>query len=266
MTRGSTSRSLMATAICAALYAVGCYSTAYIPSPWGFGQFRPAVIIPALFATIFGPLPAAVGAAIGTLIADSVKHGCLYLGSLIAAVPGNFLGFYLFGWILQRRFTWSRFIAASHLTLTLANLLVAALYILVFKVLYLGQLRLPLNALIFLIFGLTIWWFVTMLPFVLLVTPPLIRAVASAYPSLVPEEVAHHTLREEIPERWFALSMIIPGVAMVLLGFSITGTGLGAFISGFFGSATRSLVEAMTYLSGGALTLIGALFLLQRSR
>jgi hypothetical protein len=44
------------TALCAALYAVGAYATAYIPSPWGFGQFRPAVVIPAFFAVVFGPL------------------------------------------------------------------------------------------------------------------------------------------------------------------------------------------------------------------
>jgi hypothetical protein len=83
--------------MCAALYGVGSLATAYIPSPWGFGQFRPAVIVPAFFAVIYGPIPAGIGAALGTLIADSVKHGYLYPGSLIAAVPGNFLGFYLFG-------------------------------------------------------------------------------------------------------------------------------------------------------------------------
>ena len=84
----------MATVMCAALYAVGSFVTAYIPSPWGFGQFRPAVVIPAFFAVLFGPMPAGIGAAIGTLIADSVKHGYLYHGSFLAAVPGNFIGFY----------------------------------------------------------------------------------------------------------------------------------------------------------------------------
>ena len=52
---------LTATIMCAALYAIGSYVTAYIPSPWGAGQFRPAVVIPSLFATIFGPLPAGIG-------------------------------------------------------------------------------------------------------------------------------------------------------------------------------------------------------------
>ena len=93
---------LTATTMNAVLYAVFSLVTAYIPSPWGGGQFRPAVVIPAFFATIFGPWVGGIGAAIGTLIADSIKHGQLYAGSYLAAVPGNFVGFYLFGYIKQR--------------------------------------------------------------------------------------------------------------------------------------------------------------------
>ena len=257
---------VMATTMCAALYAVGCYATAYIPSPWGFGQFRPAVVIPAFFATIFGPMAGGVGAAIGTLIADSVKHGYIYPGSLIAAVPGNFLGFYLFGLILRRRFTWGRFILASHLTLTLANLTVAALYVLVYKILYLSQLAgIPAAALLTMVVGLTLWWFVTMLPFVLLVTPPLIRAAAASFPSIVPEDVRVHSLTEEASEGEFALSMLVPGMAVVLLGVVITGTGLGTYIANSFGQGTKTLIELASYLSGGALSVIG-LFLIIKKR
>jgi len=255
----------MATTMCAALYAVGCYSTAYIPSPWGFGQFRPAVVIPAFFAAVFCPMTAGVGAAIGTLIADSVKHGYIYPGSLIAAVPGNFIGFYLFGLILRRRFTWSRFILASHITLTLANLAVAALYVLVYKILYLSQLTgMPAGALVTLIFGLTLWWFVTMLPFVLLVTPPLIRAASASFPSIVPEDVREHSLSGEASEKGFALSMLIPGLAMILLGGLITSMGLGTFIANSFGQGTKTLIELTSYLSGGALSLIGFFLFIKR--
>jgi len=248
---------LTATVICAGLYAIGCYTTAYIPSPWGFGQFRPAVIIPAFFATIFGPLPAAVGAAIGTLIADSVKHGQLYLGSLIAAVPGNFIGFYIFGYILKKKFNWTRFIIASLITLTVANLIVAFLYIFVFKFLYLQALNLPLEALTYLSIGLTIWWFVTMLPFVLLVTPPLIRAVASAFPSVVPEEVRVHSLADEIPKITFSLAMLIPGLILLLIGLTTTFTILGTYTVNFFGETTTAFIELMYYLSGAVLSFLG---------
>jgi hypothetical protein len=62
------------------------------------------------------------------------------------------------GYILRKRFTWGRFIFASHLTLTLADLVVAALYILVYKTLYMGQLSgLGRGSLALLVVGLTLW-------------------------------------------------------------------------------------------------------------
>ncbi|MBN1683323.1 ECF transporter S component [Candidatus Bathyarchaeota archaeon] len=127
---------IMVTVICAALYAVGSYLTAYIPSPWGVGQFRPAVVIPAYFAIIFGPLPAGIGAAFGTLLADSIKHGYLYPGSLIAAVPGNFIGFYFMGKLLWKKFSWDRFIIIINAGLFLANAIVSILYVFAYKLLY----------------------------------------------------------------------------------------------------------------------------------
>jgi len=254
----------VAVAICAALYAAGSFTTAYIPSPWGFGQFRPAVIIPAFFAVVYGPIPAGVGAALGTLICDSLKHGYLYPGSLIAAVPGNFLGFYLFGYMLRKRFTWGRFIITSHITLILANLVVAFLYVAFYKLLYLGQLvELSVSALVLLVLGLTLWWFVTMLPFVLIVTPPLIRAASAAFPSLVREDVRLHSLEEELPEREFALSMVGPGVLMLLLGALVYYSGLGVFIAGYFGETIQQLITLMSIFSGGVLTLIGSFVLVK---
>jgi MFS family permease len=249
----------VAMALCASLYAVGSYATAYIPSPWGFGQFRPAVVIPAFFATIFGPMPAAVGAAMGTLIADSAKHGYLYPGSYLAAVPGNFIGFYLFGYIVKK-FNWRRFILASNVTLTVANLIVAFLYVFLFKVLYLNQqeyAEMAMSSLVSLSIGLTLWWFVTMLPFVLLVTPPLIRAVAAAVPSIVPEDVKTQSLREELPKTTLSLAMLVPGLIMLLIGLATTYTGVGSYFSNTFGDPTSILIELMFYISGIALTCLG---------
>ena len=252
----------VAMVMCAVLYAVGAYSTAYIPSPWGVGQFRWAVVIPAFFATIFGPMPAGIGAAVGTLIADSVKHGYLYPGSYLAAVPGNFIGFYLFGYIVKKKFTWGRFILASNVTLTVANLIVAFLYVFFFKVLYLSQqkyVKMSSDAQIFLSIGLTIWWFVTMLPFVLLVTPMLIRAVAAAVPSVVPEEVRIHSLKQELPKKTFSLAMLIPGLIMILMGLATTYTTLGNYINSFFGEAIFSLIQLMFYASGLILAVLGTI-------
>jgi uncharacterized membrane protein len=248
---------IVAAAMCAALYAVGCYVTAYIPSPWGFGQFRPAIVIPAFFGAIFGPLPAALGAAIGTLIADSTKHGTLYMGSLIAAVPGNFVGFYVFGYILKKKFSWTRFISASLITLTVANLIVAFLYVFAFKVFYMQALPLTTNELIYLSIGLTTWWFVTMLPFTLLITPPVIRVVAAAFPSLVSDDLRTHALKVEFPKLSFSLAMVIPGVIMLLIGAATTFTPFGQYAMTSF----KEPAELMYYVSGALLLSIGIIVL-----
>lgn len=105
---------IVAIVINAALYAAGSYTTAYIPSPWGVGQFRPAVVIPALFSVVFGPWAGGVGAALGTLIADSLKHGAIYPGSLFASVPGNFVGFFLMGCLFKKKFNWTRIQAKKY--------------------------------------------------------------------------------------------------------------------------------------------------------
>ena len=246
-------------ATCAALYAIGSYLTAYIPSPWGAGQFRPAVVVPAFFAVVFGPLPAGVGAALGTLIADSAKYGYLYPGSFLAAVPGNFIGFYLFG-LITRRFSWGRFILASNVTLTVANFIVAVLYVMVFKILYLGDpkyIAFSSQALLVFIVGLTIWWFVTMLPFVLLVTPFLIRVTSYAMPSLIGPDIRGQTLRQELPMNMLSLAFLVPGASMLVVGLSLAYSALGSGMTQFFGAATAILVQWMFLLSGAVLSCIG---------
>ena len=258
---------LTATVSCAVLYAVGCYITSYIVSPWGVGQFRPAVVIPSLFAVVFGPWPAGVGAALGTFIADSVNQGGFHVGSLIAAVPGNFLGFYLMGWYVKRRFTWGRFITASVSTLVFANLLVAALYVGVYMNLFLGSLPpYGLGGLAMFIVGLTIWWFVTMLPFVVLITPPLIRGVASAFPHLVDDSVIEATLLGDVPEEGLALSLLVPGALMIVLGLGVSYTALGAQLRVFFGGQAAELIETMTYVGGLVLAALGGVVYLKKRR
>jgi hypothetical protein len=258
MENSRVSLSITSTTLCAALYAIGCYITSYIVSPWGVGQFRPAVVIPALFSVVFGPMPAGVGAAIGTLIADSANIGSFNVGSLIAAVPGNFLGFYVMGWILKRKFTWGRFILASNVTLIFANLLVAVLYVGVYMNLFMAQLpNLPLEGLAIFIIGLTIWWFVTMLPFMLIITPPLIRGVVKAFPSLVSEEVREKTLIGSIPEEGLAVNLLAPGAVMLALGLVVSYTGAGQSLEALFGPPIRSLIGVMAYVTGAALALLG---------
>lgn len=251
--------------MCAALYAVGAYTTAYIPSPWGFGQFRPAVVIPAFFAVLFGPLPAGIGAAIGTLIADSVKHGTLYFGSLFAAVPGNFFGFYIFGRIC-RKFSWRRFIIASNVTLTSANFLTAFLYLYAFKSLYSQQLKVGFTDLLVLSFGLTVWWFVTMLPFVLIITPLLIKAASATAPSIVPEDVKNRSLNDEFPKIGFGLSLLAPGIILLVLGLLVTFTDLGRIIMTANKLSGIDPLQILLYSSGIVLTPLGLYSIIRHSR
>jgi hypothetical protein len=260
------------TAMCAALYAIGSYMTSFVVSPWGVGQFRPAVIVPALFATIFGPWVGGVGAALGTLIADSAKHGTLYFGSLLAAVPGNFIGFFLFGYILKRKFTWGRFVAISNVTLVVANLIVGFLYVFAYKLLYSQspQYMLPTEALTLLSLGLTIFWFITMLPFVLIFTPLLIKVVAIAFPGIVPEDVRTHSLKMELPRKTFCLAMLIPGLIMIGVGLATTYSPFGSYLASNFSktfpSAVMDLLQILFYGSGIALSIIGiAVFALRSS-
>jgi hypothetical protein len=255
---------IVATALNAALYAVGAYATSFIPSPWGVGQFRPAVIIPALFATIFGPWAGGIGAALGTLIADSAKHGGLYFGSLLAAVPGNFVGFFIFGYVLRKKFNWARFVTVANVTLVVANIIVAFLYVFAFKFLYAQAVaftQLTSDALIVLSIGLTLFWFVTMLPFVLLVTPPLIVAVASAFPSIVSEDLRTIGIKQ-IPKRLLGLSMLIPGIIMIVVGLATTYTTFGNYLStkfatSYFPTAIMAMLQLLFYASGIVLTVIG---------
>ena len=90
-----TSKEVAAIAINAGLYAVGSYATAYIPTPW-IVQLRPAVVIPAIFAVLFGPLVGGLGAAIGTFTASIVTYGTPVL-TIFSGMPGNFACFYLLG-------------------------------------------------------------------------------------------------------------------------------------------------------------------------
>ncbi|MEM2336233.1 MAG: hypothetical protein QXQ50_09905 [Candidatus Bathyarchaeia archaeon] len=90
-----TAKQIAAIAVNASLYAVGSYLTAYIPTPW-IVQLRPAVVIPAVFAVVFGPLVGGVGAAIGTFTASIATYGTAIL-TIFSGTPANFACFYLLG-------------------------------------------------------------------------------------------------------------------------------------------------------------------------
>lgn len=105
--------------ISAALYAVFGILTANF-SFLGVG-FLPAVVIPAVFAALYGPWVGGLGAAIGIFVRDMAVHGNAAL-SLVAGVPANFIVFFLIGYIALRQISLKK---------TLAGLIIAAVALLV---------------------------------------------------------------------------------------------------------------------------------------
>ena len=100
--------------VSAALYAiVGVLTNMGIVSPVvGVVKFWPAVIVPAIFAVLFGPWVGGTSAAIGIFVSDMVQpgHGIVLL-SLTVGCTSNFAGFYLIGLISRRNMKWRNLLA-----------------------------------------------------------------------------------------------------------------------------------------------------------
>lgn len=165
-------------AMCAALYAVVNGLTAPIGTPWGVGQFRPGVIIPALFTIMSGTLVGAVGAGLGSLVGDILF--LVPLGqtnptlALLAGLPGNFVGFLLFGLIVNRLKSWSAFAAGTVVSLLVGNM-VAATGVMLLAIPFSDAASFWVGVL-----GFTFFWEFTMLPFMILLLPLLLRSLKNA--------------------------------------------------------------------------------------
>lgn len=96
-------------ALDSALYvALGYIFNAILPltTPGlGLVRFWPQVIIPGVFAAIFGPWVGGFGAAMGIFISDMLIHGNPIL-SLMAGVTSNFVCFFLIGYIANKNIEW----------------------------------------------------------------------------------------------------------------------------------------------------------------
>jgi hypothetical protein len=90
-----------------ALYvAFGYIVYTFIPITFEGVRFWPPVIIPAIFAVIFGPMVGGLGAAVGIFLSDMLLGGNPLL-SLMAGVTSNFVAFYLIGYIAQKKIRWA---------------------------------------------------------------------------------------------------------------------------------------------------------------
>jgi uncharacterized membrane protein len=217
-------------ALNAALYAaLGYVFFAVLPlTTPGLGtvRFWPQVVIPAVFAAIFGPWVGGLGAGIGIFINDMLIHGNALL-SLTAGVTSNIAMFAIVGFFSQKRIDWRlpaiafgivtaviawlslKILSPSESGLQLqylaAGIVVAfyAFYLVVVLIapnwrsystgcmlgLLVGSaiigitvplvMQLPLVPTSLLYF---IWTFVTEIPFLLALGPPIIKAVRRALP------------------------------------------------------------------------------------
>ena len=99
----------------AALYAIiGVLTNMGIVSPVvGVVKFWPAVIVPAIFAVLFGPWVGGTSAAIGIFVSDMVYpgHGIPLL-SLTVGCTSNFAAFSLVGLLSRRKIKWRNILLA----------------------------------------------------------------------------------------------------------------------------------------------------------
>jgi hypothetical protein len=252
-------------AICAALYAIVNIATSFIQTPFGVGEFRPGVVIPAFFAITAGPLPAALGAGIGSFIGDMLSLVPAGKSTFLWAVGGggigNFLGFLALGWVYEKMKSWRGFVLGTTAGLFVGNLIAAM------GVVFLGLLFLPLSSInpfpgmggmtaAGWVIGLLLFWFGTMFPFVIILVPPLIR-VMRPYASKLSADREYPELGEpnkKIVWTWSILVaiLVLAGLAVALIsGLS----GVKTVVSVFGGSINW---ELLFVFSAAAVLVIGA--------
>ena len=176
----SAAKRLSLISINAALYAVAIAVTSPIPTPWGVGHFRPGVVIPAIFTVVFGPIIGGIGAAIGCFLGDfalSFFGLTTPLLSLIAGVPGNFVGFYVMGWLISKRRSLGFFVVSSFIALIIGNLVAALGVLAYFWFVVPSWAQWPLDLKIAVVSGLTLFWVATMVIFVIPLVPIMLNYI-----------------------------------------------------------------------------------------
>lgn len=232
--------------ISAALYATAIGITSPISTPWGVGQFRPGVVFPSIFAIVYGPFVGGLGAAIGTFVGDIVFLVPLNLTtpllSLVAGVPGNFIGFYLMGWFMRKYRSWNGFVFGSFIALLVGNL-VCAIGVVGYLTLTLTWPGLSADALLGAVFGFTFFWLVTMIPFVVPLVPPLVKALQPLVGSRI--DFGFFGWRKDSGKEAFKSSIYVGGVLGILF-LVVQFTSLGDSLFGLVaGAPVYSLAEAV---------------------
>ncbi len=86
--------------------ATGVLFSAAFPLRFEGVRFWPQVIIPAVFSVVFGPWVGGLGAGLGIFLNDVILGNNPVL-SLMAGVTSNFIGFFLLGYIANKKIRWA---------------------------------------------------------------------------------------------------------------------------------------------------------------
>ena len=253
-------------AMCAALYALVNALTSFVSTPWGIGEFRPGVVIPAFFAIVSGPIPAAIGAGVGSFVGDMVtlvpEGRSTFIWAIGAGGVGNFLGFLVMGWVFQKLKTWRGFVAGTTSGLFVGNLVAAA------GVALLGMFFLPPSTInpfpgmpgglaSGLLVGLLLFWFGTMFPFVIIFVPTLVRMMKPYASQLSPTGSYPEIERPSSRVLW-SWSILVAALVLGALLFALFSNypGVSSIVSGYGGSFWWTMLFVV---SAAAIIVVGAL-------
>ncbi|RDD53954.1 MAG: ECF transporter S component [Candidatus Korarchaeota archaeon NZ13-K] len=172
-------REVAVSAVGGALYALLGYVSWLGLTFYGV-RFWPAVVIPAVLSCLYGGRVGGLSAAIGIFLSDVATHGNALL-SLSVGVTSNFACFYLMGRLAGgERYSLRRYLAASTLSLIVGHLIIGfglLLWSQYFPMPFQTSLTpLSLTAALTISFVTFAWE----LPFVLILVPPIVRAVRRA--------------------------------------------------------------------------------------
>lgn len=179
--RDSKTLTVVLTAINASLYMTVGVLTSFGVVLFGV-RFWPAVVVPAVFAVLFGPMVGGVGAAIGIFICDMLSHGMPLL-SLSVGVTSNFAAFYILGY-MTREYSLKKYMISATLSLFVGSAIIGV-GVWFWSQYYLlpGALSvtpLPLVA----AWSTFAWTFISEIPFLLILVPPIVKTARKTIPSL----------------------------------------------------------------------------------
>jgi hypothetical protein len=172
---------IVLTAINASLYTIVGFLTYFGIVIFGV-RFWPAVVVPGVFSVLFGPFVGGVGAAIGIFLSDMLTHGMPLL-SLSVGVTSNFVAFYILGY-LTREYNLKKYVMAAIISLLIGSAIIGIGIYLWSKLFLLpGAAEIsPMS--IAAAWSTFVWTFISEIPFLLFLVPPIVEAAWKAIPSL----------------------------------------------------------------------------------